>query len=621
MKKSLQVLPQGLILPANKDTQTINWDRKSADLNFSLSLKNYWKPLAGQNIQVQVRPMNNSSIEPLVASVVPQQSMSGWASQEEKVFKVNLKIKDQTDPSLSRLPSELSYTVTVLVNGQVHRQFEMKAEVIVSVTDAVTGGDVFGYDLNGQIPRGMKLSLVDEVLDAKKMQRDYYLIGQDDVNKGTFNIALVRNQGKAYNIEKIQNLKFDGDITMSRPQYKVRIDLDGDGKSEYIFGVIEYLDKEQTIYGDYRNHFYIFDDQMNLIRYVVFDDKRAAMPYSFYWMKINGKMRPAWVGKGQEVVKKYDITDLWGTDGNATTVAQNVQTPEDIHFYFLNEDFKLDQLQPPTPDDRIVDIIQSSSQDVMNGVLSVLIARNAGTELKPSYISQFSVAKVQNGKLGAATDLNSLSTGLEYRNLIDTFADKTMSLISESSEFRGTMWYGLDSDQRQRVTFIDLGTQKIVDKLISSERKINDSALLVKAGFQSPQRKGVFLITNSELEYHDISTDQVASRSLNRYSFIGDSNFVELYFPITLVDRLSPTQKLPALFTTEQSELSRGIRLLTPIYNQDGSLGQLVTPARLRLKSEQGCKPLEAPVFLGDQLGYAMDYQCSNKIVRFLLKY
>ena len=145
------------------------------------------------------------------------------------------------------------------MNGQVQRQFEMKAEVIVSVTDAITGGDVYGYDLNGQIPRGMKLSLVDEVLDNKKMQRDYYIVGQDEDKKGTFNIALVRNQGKAYNIEKIQNIKFDGDITMSRPQYKVRIDLDGDGKSEYIFGVIEYLDKEKTIYGDYRNHFYIFD--------------------------------------------------------------------------------------------------------------------------------------------------------------------------------------------------------------------------------------------------------------------------------------------------------------------------------------------------------------------------
>ena len=70
-------------------------------------------------------------------------------------------------------------------------------------------------------------------------------------------------------------------------------DLDGDGQSEYILGVIEYLDKETTIYGDYRNHFYIFDSNMNLKQYIIFDDKRAAMPYSFYWMKVNGKLRPA----------------------------------------------------------------------------------------------------------------------------------------------------------------------------------------------------------------------------------------------------------------------------------------------------------------------------------------
>lgn len=621
MRSSLQVAAQPLILPADKETQAIDWDRKSANLRFNFSLKNYWKALSGQAVSVSVRPMQPSSLEPEVVSVVPAQNLSSWEQGAEKSFAVNLRIKDQADPSLSRMPSELSYLVQVAIGGRLHRQFELKAEVIVSVSDAISGGDVYGYDLVGSIPRGMKLSLVDEVLDAQKSKRDYFLVGKDDEKENHFNIALVRNNGSAYVIEQTKSIKFEGDISLTRPQYKVRLDIDGDGQSDYVFGVIEYLDKERTIYGDYRNHFYVFDNQMNLKKYFTYDDKRSAMPYTFYWMKLNGKMRPAWVTNGREVQKKINLTNIWGTDGTPTDVANNIQTPLDLRFYYLNEDFKLAQMDAPDAGQRIVDVIQGSGSDISNGILTVLIAKNLGTQVKPSYISDFSVAKVVNAQLSGQMNINNLAGAVEYRNLIDTFADRTMSLASEANEYRGMMWYGLDAHQQQRVTMLDLERKEITDKLISSQRKINDNALLIKAGFQAQQRKGIFLITNSELEYHDLRSGQVASRSLNRYSFFGDANFVELYFPITLTDRSAPGQKLPALFTTEQSALSKGVRLLTPVYKADGSVEQMVTPARLRLKAQTGCKPLEAPVFLGDTQGFAMDYQCNNKIIRFLLKY
>jgi hypothetical protein len=183
------------------------------------------------------------------------------------------------------------------------------------------------------------------------------------------------------------------------------------------------------------------------------------------------------------------------------------------------------------------------------------------------------------------------------------------------------MWYGLDTAQRQRVTLIDVEQKRIFDKLISSQRAVYDSALLVKMGYQSKERKAVFLVTNSELEYHDLTLNQVASTSLNRYTFFGDTRFVQLFFPITVIDRQDNKNKLPGLFTTERSGLSRGVRLLIPVYSRDGKLQQMVVPARLRLKSEMGCKPLETPVYLGENSGYAMDYQCGRKILRFLLSY
>jgi len=196
MKNALQVQAQPLILPADKETQTINWDRKSSNLKFNFSLKNYWKSLSGQAVTVTMRPTKDSSVEPAVLSVQPAQNLSSWAEGEEKSFAVTLRIKDQSDARLSRLPSELSYQVQVSIGGKVHRRFEIKADVLVSVNDAISGSDVYGYDLVGSIPRGMKLSLIDEVLDAQKSQRDYFLVGKDDKQKNHFNIALVRNNAK-----------------------------------------------------------------------------------------------------------------------------------------------------------------------------------------------------------------------------------------------------------------------------------------------------------------------------------------------------------------------------------------------------------------------------------------
>ncbi len=621
MSRALQVSAQALILPANKDVQVINWDRKSADLNFNLALKNYWKSISGQKIQIVMRPTQNSNLEPAVVSVDAQQNMNSWAGSEEKMFNVKLKIKDSQDVALSRLPSELSYQVSVMVDGVVHRQFEIKAEILVNISDAITGGDVFQYNLNGAIPRGMKMTLVDEVLDGNLASRDYFVVGKDDDNKNSFNIGLVRNQQNQYTVESVQKIKFDGDLSLTRPQYKMRIDLDGDGVSEYVYGIIEYLDKEATIYGDYRNHFFIFDSNMKLKKYLLFDDKRAALPYSFYWMKVKGMMRPAWVGKGQEIAKTIDLTDLWGSDMSADDTVKNFKTKVDIHFYYLDENYKLRQLDTAKKDERIVDIVQSNQMQAQKGLLTVLIAKNLGTETKPSYINEFSIANVMNEVISSQVNLQNISGAAGYRNLVDTYADKVINLNAAASEYHGTMWYGLDAGNQQRVTMIDLEQKRIFDKMISSQRSVQDSALLVKAGFQSQDRKGVFLITNSELEYHDLTSNQVVSRSLNRYSFFGDTNFVELLFPITIVDRNDSSRKLPALFTTEQSGLERGLKMVVPVYEADGKISQMLTPARLRFKSEKGCKPLEAPVFLGDKTGYAMDYQCGNKILRFLLHY
>ncbi len=616
MQRSMQVSAQALLLPADKETQIINWDRKSANLSFQFKIKNFWKALENKSVSIQVRSSLISDIEPaIIKADILNNTKTLWAANEERTVNVDLQIRDNKNPSLSRIPRELSYQIYVMVDGQVHRQFEVKAEVIASFSKETIDPDIVTIPIVGTIAQGLSLLPVDEVYDNDQLAKDYFLIGKNDKDSTSFDIALVKMTNDHYEIQPTQTLKFEGDLNQWRPRYKIRMDIDGDGKSEYVFGILEYLDKNLGIQGPYRNHFYIFDSEMHLKQSVVFDDKRLAIPINFYWMKVGQTLRPAWVGKGPEIKQKWDITDLWNVDSY-----ENVPTKKDIRLFYLDENFKLAHAAGD-PNSRVVDMIQPTLTQVKAGIVPVLIAKNQGTELKPSYINSFEIGEAQNGKIMRQRSLTVFNSDISYRNLIDTMTDKAFSLNTSATEYKGSMWYGLDAHKKQRVTLLDLDQSKIFDKLVTSQREVFDAPLQIRAGFQSEDRRGVFLITNSEIEYHDLVSDQVATRSLNRFSFLGATAFIELQNPITIIDRLFPNKKLPGLYTTEGAGLSRGIKMMVPIYTEKGLLKKIVAPARLSLKAAPGCKSLATPLFMGEGQGYAIDYYCGDQIKRLLLKY
>ena len=231
---------------------------------------------------------------------------------------------------------------------------------------------------------------------------------------------------------------------------------------------------------------------------------------------------------------------------------------------------------------------------------------------------------IQNEKLSQETVLTNLSANQNYRNLIDTGKDKAHTLVTAADEFRGTFWFGFDAHQKQRITTLDFKTNQMTDQLLSSERSVFDAALRVRSVYLGQKRKGVFIITNTEIEYHDLTTGSQSRSSLNKYTFIGDNLVADLQFPVTIATQVAKTsgempEKNPALFTTEGSGLNRGVKMLVPVFAKDGSVQQMVSPARLRLKSPQGCKALDYPVYLGSE--YAMDFDCGTQFLRIKLRY
>lgn len=614
MQRSMQVQPQALILPADKETQIIEWDRKSANLSFQFKLKNYWKSLEGKKVSIQLRSSLISEIEPAILSAdFVGSSKSTWATNEERAVKVNLQIRDNANPALSRIQRDLSYQVYVLIDGKTHRQFEIKAEVLAPIGKNVNDSDVVTIPFAGGIPQGFSLTPVEEIYDNDLKDRDYFLLAKENGN--AFSIGLVKYKNGSYESHPTQVVKFEGDISQWRPRYKMRMDIDGDGVSDYILGVIEYLDKEKGLYGPYRNHFFVFDQDMRLKKTHLFDDKRLLLPYEFYWMKVGHSLRPAFVAKGPEIKKKWDVTDLWSVPSY-----ENVPTQKDIRLFYLDEDFKLAHVDS-NKDQRVVEVIQPTLAQVKEGILPVLLAKNLGSEIKSSYVNIFKIGEMQNGKIIRLKDVASMSSDTTYRNLVDTLNEKTFSLGLGASEFNGSMWYEADAHKKQRVTILDLEQSKIFDKIIGSQREVFDAALQIRGGYNSVGRSGVFLLTNSEIEYHDILNSQVATRSLNRFTFYRDDIFIENHNSITIMDRTSQTNKLPALYTTEGSGLSFGVKIMVPVYTAKGILPKMVVPARLSFKAAEGCRGLPTPLFLGERSGYALDYYCGDQIKRVLLKY
>lgn len=614
-RASMAAQPQPLILNANKEIQIISWDRKSRELSFQFAVKNYWSDVNSNDVQLELVSKNQSRYYPtVISSEIIHDGDDMWEMGEERLVQVNLEITDTLDTDLSQVASDLTFKVNTTVAGQKGLTFETRAEIQTKLTKESVGSDLTSLPIVGSLAQGMKLFLVDEVYDNNTGIRDYMALKQNGEAK-SFDLQLVRNTNNTYKFEGIKTIQFSGNIKRTRPIQRIRMDIDSDGQSEYILVIQEYKE-DDGLYanGDYTLHFYIMDSNLNLKKQFSFYDERAVMPQTYSWLKVGNELRPAWVITGKPVIKKWDVTDLWQTDDEAKP--NMGQT--DIRLYYLNKDYALDEVQPPK-DSRIVDIIQPTLKQVQTGVLPVLIAKNLGTEIKPSYLYQFSIGYIQNLKVTAEKVLENLSASQNYRNLLDTKVDRILNLNSSNDEYRGTFWFGLDAHKKQRVTAIDFTNNRIYDRLVDSVTTIYDAPLFIRSTYQGKKSQGVFLITNSEIEYHDFKGASVAQTSLNKYTFMGNDLTVNLQFPITITRRQSG-EKYPALFNVAGTAISRGVKMITPVYDKAGKVEQILSPARLHIQTPQGCRPQDAPVYLGTA-GYALDYYCGDRFLRLQLTY
>lgn len=619
LSSAISQMPQPLVVPFSKEKREISWDRQAKTLSLEVSLRNHWQPVADKAVSVRVsfpKP-HPEAIRPTITGLeVIEGGGAVWGAGQERKYRVTFSLDDAARGEDSRIPSELDLGVIVEIAGTSKRSFVVPYEVVVPVSEQTLGDDVVSIALE-DMPRARTSFLpIEETFDGRPFNRDYFVVSQE---QKSWQVWVASQDGSSadspYRVRGGAKIRLDvEDVETIDDRIRARIDIDGDGRSEYVLGLYE--DRSDREKGwESPMTFHVYDSEMRPVDSFIYDSKLAQIPFTVYWMRTKGgRKMPAWVGMGKDPERRRGLRDRWENPDN--------DEKRELRFYYLDENKKLKAVKDVAdqPGYKIIDVIEPREAQKKAGRVPVLLAKNLGSEAKPSYLYEFAVGEMIDGRLENFREIDLFQDSRVYRNLMDTRVDKAYSLDPTNEEFQGSFWFGEGLNRQQRLSILETGDLEFIDQQLSAERAQFDSALWVRAAFAGKKRKGAFVLTNSEIQYHDLTGGRVVSASFERYTFYPDMLMTNLYFPLVLQDSQRLDAKLPALFTTESSGLNRGVKMLVPVFAKSGSLVELVSPARLRLKTAGGCRPLETPVFRGAD-GHAFDYFCGNKILRIRLNY
>ena len=639
LQGALTVPLTALILPTSKERQEVVWDRQQAQIQLKFAFKNLTKDIASSEISLQASflKVNPTATRPAIKSVRWDNQSTIWKFGEVRNLLVDLQLidaalKTATSPlagsvsSQSRIPSELDLIVD-LTTGANTMRLVLESEIVVPIQSLQGTAEMQTLNLIGMPALRTSLVSIDENFDGQN-RVDYLAINQE---KETNSYFLLKHENESYKNVGAFKVKLGADQDNTRELITARMDHQGTGSSGYVLGLL--VDRSENdkkdVYSSLK--FYFLNSQMQLEKSFDLENRKVQMPLKVFWQQITGVKRPAWVGKGYDPYKKISVRDKWE---NPT----GYERPQS-RFYYLDRDGTLQALEKHL-EYQIIDVIEPSASQVKSGRVPVLLAKDRGTELKPSYIYDFAIAEVFEGKVEKFRKLDfsenqQRDQGRDplrdqgrgqrtYQNLLDTRVDQAHSLDYSSFMSRGTFWFGDGPMRSQRISILipDFINDdfKMYDETLFPERGLVDSTLKIRAAFYGQQEWGAFALTNSEIQYHDMRSHEVAVHSLERYTFYPDMVFTAVHFPVTLGDSLNPGRKIPALYITEESGFNRGVKFKAAVRDQNGKLTEIVSPARLRLKSGAGCRPLANPVFADDGTT-ALDYYCGNKILRTKLMY
>lgn len=603
---AMNVTLHPLILPADKEKKEITWNRTTPLLKVTFPFKNYTTAIALSDLQVEARYFNAhpNVVRPQIASVRWLNDNSVWHKNEVRDLEITLAITDTANIDQSRIISDLDIALEFKTKAFTYRIVK-EAEITVPIAENSTIAGLQTLVIHNPPQQRVTWIAIDENIDGEA-ETDYMAVAEEDKK---YFFHLMKNKNGQYDFQGTLKKNMGDDLELARIQILARLPgLAPSNQPLYAIGIlIDRSEVEKTS----SLELFVVDSQMKIQQQYSMTSEKVQLPTRIYWQRCSTGLCPTWFGLGYDPKRKRGLRDRWENP-------ENREKPKS-RLYYMTADGKLNALSEMDSYE-IIDLLNPSSDQKVMGRLPLLLAKNQGSTQKQSYLYDFKLADVENEKLTETPASRNLQ-GVQ-KNLLDTRVDEVLGLDLNSNDFQGTFWFAQGPGRTQRLTVLNqFGPQvELLEQILPAARGTVDSALRVRAAYAGRDSVGAFSFSNSEVQYHDLRSGKIIAKSLERYTFFPDALFTAAQFPMTVADSQKPGSLIPALFTTEESGLNRGVKIKAALRDRNGELTEIASPAKLRYKTSVGCKPLATPVHTLDGVP-AFDYFCGNKIIRAPLIY
>ena len=589
LAKALTIPFRAVIAPVSKERPEILWNGVTNQFTLDIQMENRGASVAASEIQIKafIKAPQQGVMRPQVSSIqqVPLAQKNVWEQGERRNYRIIL----TADASrVQEMPADLDLVVQAQYsNGYVQTSI-IEPEVTIPLSK-IENQDKVSFEIKN-LPKGRwDWTPLESVDGAQRGQT--YLITEQGIQG--FRAAVLK-------IGKDGTTELKGPVVIPRTQglKLIAVMWAVQTPAGYVFGVIEEGEPDQQEAS--ATYYFDVDFDLNVKARSRYDSKLVQVPFNVKWLKLKENVyRPAWIGAGLDPNKKPNLWERWENRNNVERVQQRL--------YWMNEEFKPQALAEIEGGQKFVDFIPGP-QDV-NGVLTALTVKSQGNSSQPSYIQDASFVTFAEGKV-----VHVLKANQElYRSLLEAKRGPLFNLDSTQPFARGMFWFAEGGLQTQKITTWDILENRFQNYDARALREHFDSALWTQAVYEGEKMSGSFVVTNSEIQYHDLRSGRAVRKSMERYSFFSDSLQILLAYPLVIQSKNGPTKLIPALFASENVDFERGVKLVVPIFAKNGDVIELVSPSTLNIKADRGCKPFKTPIQM-ESGETALDFYCNQEV-------
>jgi len=586
---AIAVSAQPLILPSDKSVIKAAWDRAATEIQVSLKLRNFWAHADRVTITARLRSYDSvpegargsivDSATSLGLSLVQTDfSIPSWERGQERTIDATLAIESPD------FDGRLSIELLIVADGREPRRIRLPLEIFVPIAKDTT---IAGLKILPVVP-GAGGAAISPRAQLRTVRAGDPALPQEYV--------AVEKTGSELRLTLIKPTSAGFETS---PTVKIPLPTGEFGQMQRVADGYVALLKMAGPQGSSRPvfRFVTLDSRLAILRTLDFDNKTSLVAERFLWLKVENAFVPAWIGFGTTPALDRPRFDPW---------RRNVQDFPATRFYFLAPE-GLRELKIAATDD-FVQTLAPGDDERRQGVVPVVIARGN------DYRKTFFTARVRGRKL---TDIQPIEMST-YRMLMGIPNVGEVTGLDAAAGSQPATYFADDSAQGALRTTIVASPNSSTARAQSfsvESRVVTDSVMRVIGAYSSDasraQLDSAFFESHYDLIYKDIRSGDVASTSLNRFSFIPAFIFGRSYIPVVVSGAVG---HIPAVVVPTEPGDSDGIEVIVP--KREGATLRLSRPARLRLAAQPGCTALGNPVLASPSAPSATLFFCGDRFIK-----